>query len=417
MELKKSIKHLKISYILQIIFLIIIIILNIFYYKRTELINEILKIIFYVLVSFLFVMIFIIFIFLIIIIFKNNYDIIFKLLKISSTLFVVQLIIDCGLFIIYIINDNNLKKYYLYCPFNFQQSDLISIFPYLNYNNNDTMNYQIKNKCLLKKCIELNKIGKKYSYICNFDSEKKDDIECHKMNNNSYEDNISDIIISYINLCNSYIDFYICYLSNEPKEFSIGSDYICPDKKEKSFFLEIILTILNFIFPISIYIIQFLYYKRILKLIVTQEIQRHNINNNNTIDSSEKIDKSNKSNKTFKKEKTEVIIIDDNDNYKEQNIIQIMQKNKDDNKKKLIKIYKKEIISINKTKKLFENKNKLNMKEIVNKSFTKDNNTFNYKDKNYEYNTIRLLTEFNKSKNEEKEEKEEKEKINCIIIK
>ena len=151
-----------------------------------------------------------------------------------------------------------------------------------------------------------------------------------------------------------------------------------------------------------------------MKLIVTQEIQRHNINNNNTIDSSEKLDKSNKSNKTFKKEKTEVIIIDDNDNYKEQNIIQIMQKNKDDNKKKLIKIYKKEIISINKTKKLFENKNKLNMKDIVNKSFTKDNNTFNYKDKNYEYNTIRLLTEFNKSKNEEKEEKE---KINCIIIK
>ena len=83
----------------------------------------------------------------------------------------------------------------------------------------------------------------------------------------------------------------------------------------------------------------FFNYKKILKAIVAQKIQRHNDTNNNTIDSSKKndINKSNKNNKSFKKEKIEVIIIDKNEKI-EQNIKQILQKNKDINRNKSIKI-------------------------------------------------------------------------------
>ena len=425
MELINKINILRISYILQIILLIIFIILNSVYKNKLDWMNQILTICFYFLFICLIIISIFVFIFFIIIFFKKNYSFFLILLKLSTSLFVSRLIISIALFIIYLIEINDLKTFYEYCPFNFDLNDLIILFPNLNDNSHiSNNNIEIKNKCISRRCIEYNNNGKKYSFICNFNSTKKENEEniiCYKNIFFNIKETIPEIMLSYINLCINYIEIYKCDTNKKPKEFSIESNYRCPQDKNKSLFLDIILMIFNLIFPIFIYILQFIYYKKILKLIVTQEIQRHNDTNvNKTIDSSKKIDnnKSNKSIKSFKKEKTEIIIVDNNENYNEQNIMQIIDKNKETNRKKSIKIFKKDLFPKIKIKKNFENKKKINSKNINNKSFTKNTIDFNSKENNFEFNSVRLLTEVNQIKNDEFEKrKKDKDKIKYIIIK
>ena len=417
MELKRNINKLKISYILQIISLIIIIILNVLYKNKIDWINEILVKCFYAFFYCLIVITIFIVIFFIIIFFKNNYAFFFKLFKLSTSIYIFRLIISTGFFVIYIITYINVDKFFDFCPFNFNLSDLISIFPNLN-DNNVYINYNsIEKKCSMKRCIEINKNEKEYSYICNFNSEKKGNINCIKLSLSNFDENISNILISYINLCNIYMNMYLCKTSNKPKEFSIESDYNCPKIKNKPSALLIILIILNLIFPISIYIFQYTYYKKILIILVSQEIQNNNNNKNvnNTIDTSKIIDsniddyKSSKTNKIFKKEKTEVIIID-NDEINVQNIIQILSK--DTKRKKTIKKYKNDLVLRINKKKNFKNQREINYKKNLNKSFTKNNDNSNI----LEYNSIRKLTEINRNNDESEKKEKVQNELKCIII-
>jgi len=418
MELKRNINKLKISYILQIISLIIIIILNVLYKNKIDWINEILVKCFYAFFYCLIVITIFIVIFFIIIFFKNNYAFFFKLFKLSTSIYIFRLIISTGFFVIYIITYINIDKFFDFCPFNFDLSDLISIFPNLNDNNNVYINDNlIEKKCSMKRCIEINKNEKEYSYICNFNSEKKGNINCIKLSLDNFDENISNILISYINLCNIYMNMYLCKTSNKPKEFSIESDYNCPKIKNKPSALLIILIILNLIFPISIYIFQYTYYKKILIILVSQEIRNNNNNKNanNTIDTSKIIDsnidnyKSSKTNKIFKKEKTEVIIID-NDEINVQNIIQILSK--DTKIKKAIKKYKNDLVLRINKKKNFKNQREINYKKNLNKSFTKNNDNSNI----LEYNSIRKLTEINRNNDESEKKEKVQNELKCIII-
>ena len=105
-----------------------------------------------------------------------------------------------------------------------------------------------------------------------------------------------------------------------------------------------------------------------------EQIQRNN-SNNKTIDTSNKIDKSNKS---FKKEKTEIIIIDNNiENSHEENLMKILKKSKENNNKKSIRIYKNKLLFKDKGKKIFENLKTINTKNNCNKSFDENNKEFN----------------------------------------
>ena len=416
MELKRNINKLKISYILQIISLIIIIILNVLYKNKIDWINEILVKCFYAFFYCLIVITIFIVIFFIIIFFKNNYAFFFKLFKLSTSIYIFRLIISTGFFVIYIITYINIDKFFDFCPFNFDLSDLISIFPNLNDNNVYINDNSIEKKCSMKRCIEINKNEKEYSYICNFNSEKKGNINCIKLSLDNFDENISNILISYINLCNIYMNMYLCKTSNKPKEFSIKSDYNCPKIKNKPLALLIILIILNLIFPISIYIFQYTYYKKILIILVSQEIQNNNNKNaNNTKDTSKIIDsniddyKSSKTNKIFKKEKTEVIIID-NDEINVQNIIQILSK--DTKRKKTIKKYKNDLVLRINKKKNFKNQREINYKKNLNKSFTKNNDNSNI----LEYNSIRKLTEINRNNDESEKKEKVQNELKCIII-
>ena len=420
MELKKNIIILKISYISQIIFLIIIIILNAYYKYNIEWMSKISLIFFYILFNCLIVMIIPLLIFFIIIIFKKNYNIFFKLLKITIILFIIRIIITINFLVIFIITYNNNNLFYKYCPFNFKQSDLTKIFPNLMDNNMNINFEEIKSNCLNKRCFEFDEIIESinYSYICNYNLEKsfngENEINYRKININDLKDNnTSEILISFIDLCNPYIDIYICNLIKNPKKYSIDINYKCPEKK--SSILEIILTLLNIIFPISIFVFQFIHYKKILKIIVTEEIEKMN----KTKDSS---NKSNKSNKSFKKNKTELIIVDNNsENKNEEYLMEILQKSKENTtKKKPVRIYRthkdkdKENIFV-------ENLKTINPKHNFNKSFIENKKEFNNKDNisdninnnDFEIKSNRLLTEIN----ENNKEKQEDEKVRYIMIK
>ena len=414
MELKKNINKLKISFIIQIIILIIIIILNVLYKNKIDWINKILLICFKVLFYCLIAMTFFIAIFFIIIFFKNNYKIVFNLFKLSTSLYIIRLIISIGFFVVYVITYINIDNFFNFCPFNFDLSDLISIFPNLDNNNIYINDNSIENKCSMKRCIEFNKGDKEYSYICNFNSEKNFNINCIKLSDDNFDENLSQILKTYINLCNIYMNIYLCNTPTKPKEFSIESDYNCPKTKNKPLALLILLIIFNLIFPISIYVFQFIYYKKILKLIVSQEIENNNnINAHNTIDTSQikNSNKSIKNNKIFKKEKTEVLIIDNEENNAP-NIIQILSKNKDNKTKDIIKKFKKDLVLRINRKKIVENQWEINDKKYLNKSFTKNNENSII----LENNSIRKITEINQKNDESKKKEKEKNKLKYIII-
>ena len=150
-----------------------------------------------------------------------------------------------------------------------------------------------------------------------------------------------------------------------------------------------------------------------MKLIVSQEIENNNINAHNTIDTSQikNSNKSIKSNKIFKKEKTEVLIIDNEENNAP-NIIQILSKNKDNKTKDIIKKFKKDLVLRINKKKIFENQLEINDKKYLNKSFSKNNANSNI----LENNSIRKITEVNQKNDESKKKEKEKNKLKYIII-
>ena len=390
--------------------------------------KEITTIFFYICFYCLVILTIFAFAFLILIFFKKSYHVFFQLLKLTVSLFVVRLIISFGLLVIYILNINDSNTFYEYCPFNFKKSDLSLLFPNLINNNTNINEDVIKNKCISRRCLELNNNNNiEYNYICNFDSEKdfskKNKITCDKYFLN-FRENMEEIIISYINLCNPYSEIYKCSLYNKPEKFQIDINYICPNEIKKSFILEIILSILNISSPFFNLVVQFTYFKKLLKLIVTQEIQRHNDTKvNNTIDTSDKLNI--KNSKSFKKEKTEVIIVDNNLNN-DDNIIQVLQKCKETNRKKKVKIFKNDLFCKKMNKKFFEKEKKIKIKkeDKCNKSFNiinKDkefniNNSDNENNLESKSNSIRLLTEINNSKNSE-EEKQEEDKVKYIVKK
>ena len=433
MEFKRNIKILKISYIFEIIILIIIIVLNDIYNKELDWMKELNAIFFYICFYCLVILTIFALVFLIIIFFKKSYYVFFQLLKITVSSFVVRLIISLGLLVIYIVNINDSKTFYEYCPFNFKNSDLSLLFPNLVNNNTNINEDEIKSKCISRRCFQLNnnKYNDKieYNYICNFDSEKtftkKSKINCEKYFLNNLRENMEEIMISYINLCNPYSEKYKCILYNTPEKFSIDINYICPKERINYYILETILSILNILSPFMSLVIQFTYYKKLLKLIVTQDIQRHNDTKiNKTIDTSDKLNIKNSN--SFKKEKTKVIIVDNNLNNDDDNIFKVLQKYKNTNRNKKIKIFRKGLLFKTTNKNIFENEKKIKIKieDKFNKSFNAINNNkeFNIRNNDDENNldsksnNIRLLTEINNSKNSE-EEKQKHYKVKYIIIK
>lgn len=446
MELNFSIKLLKSSYIFQFILLIMIIIFNILYKNTIIWMGSFLSIRFNILIIILGLISLFPIIFLIITSFKKTYKAFFTLLKISSAITFGNIGIVIGIIILYFYTDNNYPIFYRNCPFNYKLSDIEVLFTsYKNYNNviGPKLILELKGECEKKRCIFQNNINEdiyKYSYICNYNSTEdfkytyENSIICEKPLPKDIVD--FEIMITYLNLCNSLVDFYLCNITKIPIKYDIKSSYSCPTKNKKSIILEILLSILNIIFPISIFIIEYIYYKKILKLIVTMNIQRVSNDNVNygTVDTSKKTGL-NKDDSSFKKERTELIIVENKKN--EDEIYKIYNRNKYKKKiKRNITNIKSELIMINnrstatnypyysnekskgKGEKYLKNDN-----NGINRSFSNLNSNYLNNNKNDMLSSMRILTEINNEENIKYELKEKEKnlskgdsKVKCILI-
>ena len=423
MELNFQINLLKISYLFNFLLLGILLIFNLVYIKSIIWKSSKLNRDFSILIIIFFIPIFSPLIFFIIIIFKKTYKIFFLLLKIGFITTILSIGIAIGILIIYIFIIEEYPLFYRNCPFNYDLSDLEIIF--YNFMNNKNINSNNKiselreicenRRCIIQNIFSSDAVDNRYFYICNYDSsedfkeEKDNEIFCEKFTS---KEEFDSKMIMYINLCNSLINFYLCKTKNIPKKYNIESDYVCPSKENKSFALEIIITLLNIVIPFSIYLIEFICCKKIMKLLVSLNINRpanQNNENGGTVDTSRKTDLKN-NNSSFKKENTQLIIIDKSSN--EDKIFNIYNKDKSlKRKNRNIVNNKAESLLINSTTakptsllniEIIKNKrkNKNNLKIDIdekNKSFTNNNNNYLNNNKFELLDSMRVLTEINKN--------------------
>ena len=361
MDLNIRINILRIFYLFQFTILLIIILINSYYQDSITWMNSFLKMIFFILIIILAIISLSPIIFFLLILFKKTYNIFFTLLKISLILTLLSIIISLGILLVYYMTHKDYYIFYRDCPYNndLQNDDLI-------FNNSSEQNkLKLEEKCINKRCIKQNNLYE-ISFICNYNSKEdfknfeKNLIECKLINEANEYIRESQKIYIYYNICNSFVDFYKCKRSENPKKFSLDKNFICPLKDRINYTFEIIIDLINFLIPIIIYIIQFYLYKRILKLIVSINIHRSvHGHADRTIDTSHKAEL-NKNSNSFKKEPTDFIIVD-NEQKENGEILQIINKDKNKSKKNkfIIKI-KSELFSIKDNNNNIFNKNKNN---------------------------------------------------------
>ena len=273
------------------------------------------KIIFYIYISFLSIIGILQIFFLAIILYRETYKIFSILLKILIFQILIAVTTALAITIFYYITNKNYPQFYRDCPFNFDLSDINSIFntssnrnSFNYFSNHDKNNFDLKEKCKKKICIETKESNNifSYYYICNFNSNYKDLIYCNKYIFQDINTDNSKILENYINICSSKTYFYLCQTNNKPTYYPIDSSYECPTKTSNSFTIGIILSIFNIIVPLIINIFQFIIYNKILKLIYLRDINASPSFNNKNTDNTSKI----KENPSFEKQSSELIIVD-----------------------------------------------------------------------------------------------------------
>ena len=444
MDLNIKINILRIFYLFQFTILLIIILMNKYYQNSITWMNSFLKMIFLILIIILSIISLSPIIFFLLILFKKTYNIFFTLLKISLILTLISIILSLGMLLLYYMTHKDYHIFYRDCPYNYdlQNDDLMN-----NYSPEQSK-LKLEEKCINRRCIKQNNLYE-LSFICNYNSTEdfknveKNLIECIFINDKNEYIIGSQTINIYYNICNSFVDFYKCIRSENPKKYSLEKNFICPLKDRLNYTIEIIIDSINFLIPIIIYTIQFFLYKKILKIIVSINIHRSvHIHADRTIDTSHK-GELNKNSNSFKKEPTDVIIID-NEQKENGEILQIINKDKNKIKKnKFILKIKSELFSIkdndnnnkifnkNKNNCIFKNnKENKNVTSIMennnissgkNRSFTNSNiNYFN--DKIDLLNSNRMATQINdndENNNDiecEKKLYDENSNIKCIKI-
>ena len=339
MDLNFQIKLLKISYLFQFLILTIIIIFYVSYKKDIIWTSLLLDIFFLILIIILILIAAYPLFFLVITYIKTTYNIFSYLLKLTILFTFISIITVMASIIIFYFINKSYPRFYRNCPFNYNIFDIENKFR--EFKNNKNKILELKELCENRRCIHQTDFYEKetntfsHLYLCNYNpsydfkhvSENENTIICENLISKNIFDSQYHII--YINLCKSLIDFFICKTTKEPKVYNIKSNYICPKRAKKSITLEVIISFLNMILSSLIYIVQFIYYKKILKIIVTRNVNR-TINENRegsgrTIDTSKKTGL-NPENNSFKKEQTQLIIVDNAQNNEE--IFQIYNKDK-----------------------------------------------------------------------------------------
>jgi hypothetical protein len=234
-----------------------------------------------------------------------------------------------------------------------------------------------------------------YEYLCNYDPTSEFDeirnntsnetffqIECTQIDKKSNQ-NIYGYqeINTFISMCNSYDEFFICKRLNKPISYALAIDFECPNNNYFNILLIMCLAsvILNLIISFIPWRLEYLKYKRLI-IILRQMSTRNASKSLNSTQNNSKVQQNNNAEKeeSFKKEPTEIIIVyteagekmdvDQNLSFDNNNIDNINNNAEDNNniKLKINKIIPKKKESNNDN--IFTINKKNNSYEIINQN-------------------------------------------------
>ena len=281
------------------------------------------------------------------------------------------------------------------CPFNLKDSYINNIYDdYINKKINEN---KLKELCINRRCIFNNNIPiNEYSheYLCNYDPTKEygsiknssstndiiNQIECIQIEEDYNKYNFEkEEIYKYMEMCDSFDEFFICQRISEPLSYSLKEDFICPksDYTIKMIIFCIISITLNIIISYIPWRIEYIKYKNIIL-----SLNANNRNGSRSLNSTQDISKIQKEEfkESFKKEPTETIIV-----CTEENMINKINKIDDNIKNN----------NDNKTDNKTENNPQLNNTD--NKIHLNNNEKL----KKEEINTIKINNNLSKEKEEE----------------
>ena len=375
-----------------------------------------------------------------------------KIFKILSTIFcVLVLITGLGFVIILLANTLESTDFCRECPFNLPTSYINSL--YTDYIENTISKSDLKDSCKNRRCVFNNKLidnQYSYEYICNFNPEGEFDpirnesnisqsiqeMICQKIDSySSYY--FKEITINYfLEMCNSYNEYYICQRMTQPKKYSFKDNFICPKKSYLIRLLSFCLlsVFFNLIIAFIPWRLEYSKYKKIIQSFNIRIVREGNKSLNSTQTS--KIHKDNLE-ESFKKQPTETIIVynesernmvtrinnsndndkftdndtNDDNNIKNDNDINNENKNKNKIEVNYINNINKKNISINMNIANEMNNNKPVRREISSKIINKKNIILNKKKINENIdnksNSIVNNKMNNKSNNNEKNKKDD----------
>ena len=300
------------------------------------------------------------------------------ILKTISLIFCF-LVYIIGLFfgILLMMNTFESTNYCRECPFNLKDSYINNIYDdYINKKINEN---ELKEHCINRRCIFDNNIQiNEYSgeYLCNYDPTKEFDpiknnsltndiinqIECIQIEEDYNKYNFEkEEIYKYMEMCNSFDEFFICQRISEPLSYSLKEDFICPKSEStiKIIIFCIISITLNIIISYIPWRIEYIKYKNIIL-----SLNQNNRNGSRSLNSTQDISKIQKEEfkESFKKEPTETIIV-----CTEENMINKINKNNDNIKNNNANKIINNLLLNDKDNKAHLNNNneKLKKKEII----------------------------------------------------
>ena len=267
-------------------------------------------------------------IFPLIIIFKRLYkkNIIYIVKMMTLILLIITLIFGLILFVIFLINAIKSKLFCKECPFNLGLDHLNKVFgPYYGKGRD---NDDLKDLCISRRCV-LDHVNYyddyPYSYLCNYDpsDEFDDDETLVREKPNGYKVSVNkqltcqpvypnynsilfthSELISYLDLCYYYSDFYRCKRFNKPKNYNLDLDEECPESNYLLlvYIMCVIIVVMDIIISLLPWGIEYITFKKILIYLSTN--RRKTDSHNSTARSSE----ISQEDESFKKEKTPVLI-------------------------------------------------------------------------------------------------------------
>ena len=224
------------------------------------------------------------------------------------------------------------------CPFNLDISYLSIEFNKYFENSINMNDKTLENKCVNRRCL-LNSSNKNielgYEFICNynptnefdelngpFESEINDnkvssnyDIICKKIDSNDFNFE-KDLIYKYYDICNNFVDFFVCERFDEPKKLSLKENFVCPSGNymNKLIMFCVLNILVNLIISFFPWKAEYSKYTNIINYY--NQIRRPVSISLNSTKNSSKIQNENIKEKVFERSPTETIIVyRERDNY------------------------------------------------------------------------------------------------------